>query len=281
MLEPKGTPPAGTPTGTPGDKGTPSDAPKTKLVVDGQDVEVTQKELEAGYLRQADYTKKTTAVSEERKALDAAKADYNVNVEKGVDDLLKRYATIADAGPGGEPPAPGSALREALGVEIPSGVDGTGGDDANAKLQARLNTLEARDKARDAQDAKLEQERFMQNLAAEHAEARQKYPILSDERIKNVNSAHLIDSLVWDSLNKGGKMTVDEAAKTVADGLKETIKAAEDDYVARKSGTKPPQPSGGGGTVPSTPAREFNKDSIDSGECEEAAAAIIERRSRG
>jgi hypothetical protein len=43
--------------------------------VDGEDVEVTLEELQSGYQRQKDYTKKTQAVAEQRKAYDAQAAE--------------------------------------------------------------------------------------------------------------------------------------------------------------------------------------------------------------
>lgn len=48
-----------------------------KVKVDGEDVEVTLDELLNGYSRRADYTKKTMAVAQERKSLEALKADID------------------------------------------------------------------------------------------------------------------------------------------------------------------------------------------------------------
>lgn len=49
------------------------EAPKTfKVKVDGQDVEVTEAELLAGYSRQSDYSKKTAALAQERQQLQTA-----------------------------------------------------------------------------------------------------------------------------------------------------------------------------------------------------------------
>jgi hypothetical protein len=49
--------------------------PKYRVKVDGQEYEVTQDELVKGYQREADYTKKTQALAEQRKALEAEKID--------------------------------------------------------------------------------------------------------------------------------------------------------------------------------------------------------------
>src|SRR5574340_754521 len=47
------------------------DDPLVTIKVDGKDVEVKLSELKNGYQRQADYTRKTQAVAEERKTIDA------------------------------------------------------------------------------------------------------------------------------------------------------------------------------------------------------------------
>lgn len=48
--------------------------PKFRVKVNGEEVEVTQDELLKGYSREQDYTRKTQATAEERKALEAEKA---------------------------------------------------------------------------------------------------------------------------------------------------------------------------------------------------------------
>ncbi|MBT3735974.1 MAG: hypothetical protein HOG25_15100 [Gammaproteobacteria bacterium] len=45
--------------------------------VDGQDVEVTLDELQAGYSRQSDYTKKTQEIADERKGLEQYQTQFN------------------------------------------------------------------------------------------------------------------------------------------------------------------------------------------------------------
>lgn len=47
--------------------------PKYRVKVDGQEYEVTQDELVKGYQREADYTKKTQTLAEQRKAVEAEK----------------------------------------------------------------------------------------------------------------------------------------------------------------------------------------------------------------
>lgn len=61
------------------------DAPPTstrRLKIGEQEVEVTEEELEKGYLRQADYTRKTQDVAEKRKAVEAKEAALEAEREK-------------------------------------------------------------------------------------------------------------------------------------------------------------------------------------------------------
>jgi hypothetical protein len=48
-----------------------------KIVVDGQELEVTEADLKAGHMRQRDYTQKTQALSAKEKALEAERAAWN------------------------------------------------------------------------------------------------------------------------------------------------------------------------------------------------------------
>lgn len=54
------------------------------IKVDGQDVEVSLEELQQGYSRQSDYTKKTQELSEERRTIDAERAEY----QNGLNQLM-------------------------------------------------------------------------------------------------------------------------------------------------------------------------------------------------
>ena len=49
---------------------TSGEEPKYTVKVNGEDVEVTQEELLRGYMRQADYTRKTQALSDERQRIE-------------------------------------------------------------------------------------------------------------------------------------------------------------------------------------------------------------------
>jgi hypothetical protein len=61
--------------------------PRYRVKVDGQEYEVTQDELVKGYQREADYTKKTQALAEQRKALEADKVN-----EDQARNLINSYA---------------------------------------------------------------------------------------------------------------------------------------------------------------------------------------------
>lgn len=54
-----------------------TDGPRFTVMVDGQDVEVTEAELKASYLRQQDYTKKTQNLASEKQRLAFAERIYD------------------------------------------------------------------------------------------------------------------------------------------------------------------------------------------------------------
>lgn len=58
-----------------------SGEPEEEVVIDGKPEKVTKAELVKGYQRQADYTRKTQAVAEERKALEADRAKLDESVK--------------------------------------------------------------------------------------------------------------------------------------------------------------------------------------------------------
>lgn len=70
------------------EKGKGKDEPKFTVKVDGEEVEVTQSELLAGYSRQADYTRKTQALSQERESF--KEEQESVRAER------KQYATLLE-----------------------------------------------------------------------------------------------------------------------------------------------------------------------------------------
>jgi hypothetical protein len=89
-----------------------AEAPAVFLIrVDGEDVEVTQDELAKGYSRQADYTKKTMALSEERKALLSETESVRVERAKFAEGLKQLEQAINQQ----TPPEPNwDELRQTL-----------------------------------------------------------------------------------------------------------------------------------------------------------------------
>jgi len=58
------------------------EAPAFTVLLDGKEVTVSKDEARNGYLRQADYTRKTMAVADERKALEAERGEVRQQVEQ-------------------------------------------------------------------------------------------------------------------------------------------------------------------------------------------------------
>lgn len=67
--------------------------PEEEVIVDGAPIKVTKAELIKGYQRQADYTRKTTAVANERKAVEADRAKVDESL-KALYDLETEIQTL-------------------------------------------------------------------------------------------------------------------------------------------------------------------------------------------
>lgn len=72
--------------------------PVFKVKVDGEEVEVKQSELIAGYTRQADYTRKTMALGEERKAFNQEAEAVRAERQQYVTLLEKLQEQVASGG---------------------------------------------------------------------------------------------------------------------------------------------------------------------------------------
>lgn len=72
-----------------------------KVVIDGEELEVPLKEAVSGYQRQADYTRKTQQLAEERKSVQFAKAIQEAldNDPKATVELLKQHYGIQEQDP--------------------------------------------------------------------------------------------------------------------------------------------------------------------------------------
>lgn len=73
------------------------DDPTVTIKVDGKDVEVKLSELKAGYQRTADYTRKTQAVAEERKGVDAERQKVLAERQTYTQNLARFQAQLEGA----------------------------------------------------------------------------------------------------------------------------------------------------------------------------------------
>jgi len=62
--------------------------------VDGKDVDVPLKELQAGYMMQKDYTKKTMAIAEDRRKLDADRTEIDSYRQAVLSDMAQKSADL-------------------------------------------------------------------------------------------------------------------------------------------------------------------------------------------
>jgi len=72
---------------------------KIKVKIDGEEVEVTLEELTKGYSRQADYTKKTMALAEKAKAIEAEVSQTRAERERYAMTLAKLDEALASTTP--------------------------------------------------------------------------------------------------------------------------------------------------------------------------------------
>lgn len=77
----------------------PESPPLYRVRVDGQELEVPLPELIAGYSRQADYTRKTTEVAAQRKALEAKEAEIGVALNQYAERLAAVERVITESAP--------------------------------------------------------------------------------------------------------------------------------------------------------------------------------------
>jgi len=254
-----GKPQDGTPDGGNTPDGTPSEK-TVVVVVDGKEVPVTEKELVNGYLRQADYTRKTTALKTERESLALREVEFESAVKTGVEKQLESLIRLESAAGGAEAGAGAANLRDAL---LGGGNEGSDDDDGQKVNPAVRKLMEGQTKElSELKNWKDQQEResAMRRYDTEVSSAKKEHEIFADPTIK-VNPDFLIDSLVL-----AKRMSVRDAVKEVAETLKATKDAAVEQYLAEKTGQRVPRPGGGGGKVPSTPARQIDRNSLDNGD---------------
>lgn len=91
----------------------PAQTRKYTVKIDGKSVEVDESELIKGYQREADYTRKTQAVAEERKAIEAYKAEVAAERQRYADGVNQITAFLQSTAP----KPPGADLLESDPVE--------------------------------------------------------------------------------------------------------------------------------------------------------------------
>jgi hypothetical protein len=91
----------------------PAQTRKYTVKIDGKSVEVDESELIKGYQREADYTRKTQAVAEERKAIEAYKAEVAAERQRYADGVNQITAFLQSTAP----KPPGADLLEQDPVE--------------------------------------------------------------------------------------------------------------------------------------------------------------------
>lgn len=79
------------------DDDTDPNAPRFKVKVDGQEIEVTQDELLNGYSRQQDYTKKTMELAEQRKQIEQTAAQVQAERQQYQNQLAQMSQALGQA----------------------------------------------------------------------------------------------------------------------------------------------------------------------------------------
>jgi len=136
--------------------------PKYRVKVDGQEYEVTQDELVKGYQREADYTKKTQTLAEQRKAVEAEK----VAVEQAKhlrDTYAQRLQIIEQALRSQTPSEDLEALKEVDPIGYAVKVA------EKSEKEKQLYAIRA-EQARIAQMQQSEQSQQLQQVVAQEAE---------------------------------------------------------------------------------------------------------------
>lgn len=125
---------------------------KVKVKVDGEETEVTLKELQSGYSRTQDYTRKTQALAEQRRQL-----------EEKEDQVLKQQGEWSQA------------LNE-LAVRLQASVSGrTEADWQRLKQEDEVAYYEERDKERQVQERIQAIRQEQQRVHQEHQQRQQKH----------------------------------------------------------------------------------------------------------
>lgn len=136
--------------------------PKYRVKVDGQEYEVTQDELVKGYQREADYTKKTQTLAEQRKAVEAEKAAVE-QAKQLRDTYAQRLQIIEQALKSQTPSEDLEALKEVDPIGYAVKVA------EKSEKEKQLYAIRA-EQARIAQMQQAEQAEQLQRVVATEAE---------------------------------------------------------------------------------------------------------------
>lgn len=159
--------------------------PRTRrLKIDGKDVEVTDEELEKGYLRQSDYTRKTQELSQKRKGFDEQELPA-VRAER--QRLAAYFQQLEDAIKSYQPEEPD---WETLRLQDPTAF--TEQWSAWQLQQKRLGAVaEAKRKAQEQVTAD-QAEQFKTFLQGEQSKLLEKVPTWSDPKVARAEKAKLL-----------------------------------------------------------------------------------------
>lgn len=277
MPEDQGKTPSGTtPEGGAKPEGTPKEVELKVTLDDGTEVPVRVvgdeklvEKVKGGYLRQADYTKKTQGLSLRERQMED-------EINRKVDEKLDNYIQVAEREAGPAPGGNGQAGEPALNVEE-SGELGK----IVKQLVDEVKTLKSQQTGIAQRSAAQEKADFDRKVDAELGRVKDKYPALKDPRVKlNINKE--VEILAADLAKDRPECTLaelfEEAGKTVANHIDDMKKGWNEDYRSGKAAGAPPPVSGGRGQAPATPARKFNKDSLDNGELGRAATEYLQQQ---
>ena len=222
-----GTEEGGSAGGASGDAG----AQTFDVVVDGETVQVSREDLVGGYLRQSDYTKKTTALSEREKAMDKHIED------KATELYLQAQAESREnGGDGGGDNDQGQAK------------DGSEDTQRESKLNGRLEKLEQSNL-----EARQEEENRETDgeIAGIMEGIKKKYP-LADERLIKLRVHEEIQD------HDDVQQVFDRIASEEHEGIKKRDLSTIDEYIKTKrtphaSGETGSSTSGVGGKTPKPP----------------------------
>lgn len=128
-----------------------------EVTVDGEVVRVPLKEAMSGFMRQSDYTRKTQSLAEERKL-----AEWGREMQQAFQN---------------DPTGTLRALNDAFGY-VPPGVGPDGGEEIDPELAPIFQTVQAQEaqmRQMQAQLARVQQERVLNEVKAEMAEVKSRY----------------------------------------------------------------------------------------------------------